>query len=407
MTITLTRGPSIPAVPTARRHRRWPWITLIIVGGCLLAAAPTWRNVAVPALVKFPTDVDQNPRYEGTFTLFIDPATAAPLAEPAISTLTVDRHVMGLPAESGSEDVVVEETIAFEVEGLPPATQVHQYVMDRRTNLNVADGRAWAFEESNVLDRSGAAWVAMPRDVDSASIVPMFKDEIGATFTASGTTDTEVVEGLRLIGFSASDIARPATEAYLRSLDAVVPLPRSLTFDQLKPSLLASGLPVDEAIAALVAVATPEDVTALAAMTAEPIPLEYVISFSGQTFVEPQTGAIVDVAAVTDRISARPRSEAVAPLRAILERYRVEPAIAAVIDGLDTIAAEPLPIFEYRYAQTQDSADEVGRWVADQRDRMNLAERTIPYALAIAGGAAVVVGGLLLLRSIVIDRRNP
>ena len=118
----------------------------------------------------------------------------------------------------------MRETIAYEVEGLAAATQVHQYVMDRRTNANVDDPRAWAFEHSNVLDRDGAYWVAMSTDVDSASNVPMYKDEIGGTFTAVDGPDTEVVDGLRLVGFEARGTAEPLTEAYLRSLDAVVPL---------------------------------------------------------------------------------------------------------------------------------------------------------------------------------------
>ena len=102
-----------------KRRRRWPAIVALSVGVVLVAAAVIWRSFAVPALVKFPTDVDQNPRYEGTFVLFVDPATAAPLDEPTTAGLAVNRHIEALPAESGAHDVVVRETITFEVEGLP------------------------------------------------------------------------------------------------------------------------------------------------------------------------------------------------------------------------------------------------------------------------------------------------
>ena len=311
MTIALSPRPSAPhaAPPSAppERRRRWPAIVALSVGVLLVAAAVIWRSFAVPALVKFPDGRRPDPRYEGTFVLFVDPATAAPLVEPTTAGLAVDRHIEALPAESGANDVVVRETITFEVEGLAAATQVHQYVMDRRTNVNVDDGRAWAFESTNVLDRAGAYWVAMPKDVDTTSPVPMYKDEIGATFSAVGGPATEEVDGLHLVGFEASVASpQPLTEAYLRSLDAVVPLPRSLTFDQLKPSLIAAGLPVDEAMASLAEVATPDDLATLAELIAEPIPLEYVITFSGHTFVEPETGAIVDVTSVVDRVSARP-----------------------------------------------------------------------------------------------------
>jgi hypothetical protein len=407
MALTLTRSPE-PAVitPPRKRCRRWPAIVAIASGGVLLLAAFGWQGVAVPALVKFPTDVDQTPQYEGTFTLFVDPATAAPLAEPTTSALAVDRHVEALPAESGANRVVVRETITFDVEGLASATQVHQYVMNRRTNVNVADERAWAFEDSNVLDRSRAYWVALPKDVDRSSTVPMYKDEVGGQFTATGRPETEVVEGLDLVAVATAPATMPVTEAYLRSLDAVVPLPRSLGFEQLKPSLIAAGVPVDEAMAALAEVATPEELATLGGLIAEPIPLEYVVTFGGTIFAEPRTGAIVDVTSIVDRISVRPTAEALPPLLTVLERYRDEPAIVAAIDGLDRVATQPLPVFEYRYAQTPASAREIAHWVSDQRDRMNLAERTIPLTLAVTGAVAVVIGGLLLVRSIRGGRRR-
>jgi hypothetical protein len=407
MATTLTRRPKPEVLaPPRKRRRRWPAVIAIASGGLLLLAALGWRSVAVPALVKFPTDVDQRPQYEGTFTLFVDPATAAPLVEPTIAALTVDRHVEGLPDESGASRVVVRETITFDVEGLASATQVHQYAMDRRTNVNVADHRAWAFEDTNTLDRSGAYWVALPKDIDGTSTLPMYKDEVGGRFAATGGPETEVVEGLDLVGVVSTPTTMPLTEAYLRSLDAVVPLPRSLGFEQLKPSLIAAGVPVDEAMAALVEVATPEELATLGELIAQPIPLEYVVTFGGTIFAEPRTGAIVDVTSIVDRISVRPAAEALPPLLAVLERYRDRATIAAVIDGLERVASDPLPVFEYRYAQTPASAQEIARWVSDQRDRMDLAERTIPLAVAVTGAVTVVIGGLLLVRRVHDGRRT-
>ena len=122
----------------------------------------------------------------------------------------MNRHIEALPAESGAHDVVVRETITFEVEGLPEATQVHQYVMDRSTNVNLNDGRAWAYESSNVLDRAGAYWIAMPADVDTTSPVRMYKDEIGATFRQS------VDRQRRRSMASSSSASRPASPVHSR-----------------------------------------------------------------------------------------------------------------------------------------------------------------------------------------------
>jgi hypothetical protein len=190
----------------------------------------------------------------------------------------------------------------------------------------------------------------------------------------------------------------PVTEAYLRSLDEVVPLPRSLTFDQLRPSLVAAGVPVDETLTELLAVASPEDVATLAGLVDDPIPLEYVISFGGETYVEPQTGAIVDVTSVVDRISARPAGAGTEELLTVLDRYRAQPSVAATLDALDRLQAEPLPVFEYRYAQDPESAEEIATWVGDQLDRIDLAERLVPLAMAGLGVLAIAAGTVLLLR---------
>ena len=42
-----------------------------------------WLVFAVPALVRYPLDIDATPVYEGKFTLFVDPDTFAPLDTPA------------------------------------------------------------------------------------------------------------------------------------------------------------------------------------------------------------------------------------------------------------------------------------------------------------------------------------
>ena len=71
-------------------RRRLPVASVAIAVG-LVAIALLWSAVAVPVLVKYPTDLDVNPRYAGTFTLFVDPTTAAPLAAPRVLPLEIDR----------------------------------------------------------------------------------------------------------------------------------------------------------------------------------------------------------------------------------------------------------------------------------------------------------------------------
>ena len=56
----------------APRRRRFPRIALALAGG-LVVAALLWWAFGVSALVKYPTDLDASPRYEGTFSLLVDP----------------------------------------------------------------------------------------------------------------------------------------------------------------------------------------------------------------------------------------------------------------------------------------------------------------------------------------------
>ena len=90
-----TIAPSAPPAPI-RRRRPWLAITAVVAGAMLLLAAGVWRSVAVDALVRFPTDVDLHPRYEGTLTSFVDPATSAPLAAPRAVDLAVDRSIQAI-----------------------------------------------------------------------------------------------------------------------------------------------------------------------------------------------------------------------------------------------------------------------------------------------------------------------
>src|SRR5215218_7800396 len=94
MTTALIPALQRRAAPARRTRRRWPAIALLSCGALLVAGAATWRVAAVPALVKFPVDLDEHLSYGGTFTQYADATTAAPLSAPAVSALAIERHVV-------------------------------------------------------------------------------------------------------------------------------------------------------------------------------------------------------------------------------------------------------------------------------------------------------------------------
>lgn len=48
--------------------RRWIGVIVAAVGVLVLGGSFLWRGIAVPALVRYPTDVDVTPAYAGRVT---------------------------------------------------------------------------------------------------------------------------------------------------------------------------------------------------------------------------------------------------------------------------------------------------------------------------------------------------
>lgn len=369
---------------------------LVVVGPVLAALALVWRLVAPGMLVRFPTDLDVTPRYEGTFTLLVDPATTAPLGAPLQLPLVVNRHLKADGNASSHSRVVIDETIALDIDGgRYEATQLSRYVMDRRKMWNVADPRAYAYDPADVVDRSPAYRLAFelntkPRDHD------VYKNEIGATYQArpDPTAPTGTVGGLHVINFRAHQGPLPITDAYLTSLDRVIaPLPRQLGLDKLTPLLEQAGIDVGATLAGLVAAnITPDDLKVLTDLGASPIKLQYLLAFDGEDSVEPETGSIVDVRNVVETVSARPDPSTLPPLLTVLQKYPNVPAAATALAGLQKLADQPIPVFVNAYSQTDASVTDIAGTVRDQRDRIHLVERTIPRVLVVLGVIVSAVG---------------
>ena len=383
------------------RHR-YPRPALWVAGG-LAVAALAWMVVGVPTFVKYPTDLDASPRYEGTFSLLVDPFTTAPLEEPIVLPLTVDRHIEAIGDESGSSRVVVQETIHQVAGDLLDVTQTNQYVMDRSTVENVVDDRAYAFDPDNVVDRSGAYRLNLPFDTSRDQTYEVYKNEIDGTYELVPDTDdpTTRLEGLELSNFTTDNDELPLGEAYLAELNETVPLPESMTLDQMKPQLLAAGIDVDALLPALTPVLTPEDAATLSTFAAEPIPLEYVLSFDGDVAVEPVTGAEIRVS-VGESVGVRPVLTDLPALQEVLSRYPGVPEAVTTNAALGELASGPaMPLFQYDYEQTPASVADVADTATDMRRQVLLAKVWLPTALAAAAVLTLVVG------AVVFQRRRP
>jgi hypothetical protein len=376
--------------------RRVIGLVVGIVGLVLVIGSFVWRGVAVPALVRFPTDLDVTPRYEGNVTLYIDPTTHLPLSQPRTFPLAVTRHIVADGAASTKDRVVVKEDLHLVATGLFDFTQQHQYVMDRRSMQNVKDDRAWAFTPDDVVDRSPDYRLNFPFDT-KLQPYPIYKNETAATYQARPAGTTSDIAGVEATDFAAQSDPTPVTPAYLASLDQAVQLPRQLTLDELKPILASAGFDIDASLPALLAALSPEDVATVAQLANGNVDLAYQLAFTGTDAIDRYTGSTMEVRDVKETLTARPTGDAVTTLQSVLEKYPDNPQAQAGLGAIKSLSENPIKVFENTYSQTQDSVQDIARTVKDQRDRRRLAERTIPLLMLIVGIVLLVVGVLLVV----------
>jgi hypothetical protein len=371
-------------------------VRLLTGGGALFViAALFWMWLAVPALVKYPTNIDESPRFEGTLTLYVDPATSQPLAQPMKLPLAIDRRIEAMENESGSSRVVVKETITQEAGELLSAVEENVYVMDRRSMENVADDRAYAFSPQNRVDRSGNYRLALPLDTDADATYAMYKNEISGSYDLVPDTEnpTTKTEGMTLANFQASGTDIPLSEAYLAALRTNLPLPAETTLTALAPRLKATGIDMDTLIPAVLAALSPEDRSAVQAALAAPIPLRYFTSFTGDVGVDRRTGTEVDVRRIDETLSVKPDFAGLDALSAVLTKYAAAPAVQAALPVLGALGETPgTPLVNFQYGQTDASVADIAAAAKDMGRRIVLAERWIPLGLAIVGMIALLVG---------------
>jgi Porin PorA len=273
-------------------------------------------------------------------------------------------------------------------------------VMDRSTVENVADDRAFAFDPANVVDRSQAYRLNLPFDTSTDQTYAIYKNEIDGTYEIAADTETATgeVEGLDVSYFVANVDEAPLSDAYLAELSKAVPLPESLTLEEMKPQLLAAGIDVDAVLAALTPVLTPEDTATLTEFAGEPIGLDYVISFGGRMAVEPVTGADVQVA-VGESVGVRPQVTSLPAVLAVLGHYPEVPEAVAAGTALNELVAGPaVPLFDYSYEQTPASVTDVANDVSAMRQQVLLAKVWLPLALAGAALLSLAIGAAIFLR---------
>jgi len=360
------------------------------LGVVVLLIAALWTPIAVPALVKFPTSTNAHLAYSGTFVTYVNPKTGATLASPAVSPLTISRHIQALPAESTSSVVLVRETLAVRA-GTSSSNEVNVYALDRRTMKAVADPRAYTFKPGNVPGRGSSYYVTLPMGLSSTtSPLSIWKPESATEYLVSpipgGTaSNPSTLDGQSVVWFAGTLKMTPAP-AYERASLAARGLPMSLTPAAVQARLAAAGVSVSRLSTALLPVLTKAEVGTLLAVLSKPVALQYFIFGSGQLAAEPRTGTIVKLQGIVDGVAAKSDPAPMQTVVAILNRHLNVPGVRQAVAAIGRLeAAPPQPIYELRYTETPAAVASSVTLARNQIGQINLATRDLPIGLGILG----------------------
>jgi hypothetical protein len=357
---------------------------MLAVGVMLLVIAALWRPVAVPQIVKFPSDLDETTYYSGTFTLHVDPATGQPLADPMTLPLEIDRRVRTLPG-GGAHTVVLEEAVTYRIAGTTQRER-HHYVIDRRSMQNLDDRRSWSFSPEHRIDPAGTYRVTLPLGTTADGRYRIWENEPARSFWMERDPARARVRqnGLTLIGLQEVWHGVPVASYYRAELRKQG-FALELTFPQLAARLAAGGVDVERALDTVPLA----DASVVAAARDVRLPLRFFRDNDGHALVEPRTGAIVDLVYSDEAITATPDLAPLGELRDALGRAAASPEVTALADALDALdRAPPTPVYSLRYEQTAASVADAARRTRNDLGKLDLVERYVPGGLA---GLAVVL----------------
>jgi hypothetical protein len=164
--------------------------------------------------------------------LYLDPDTAAPLAQPQTLPVTIRRNLRVVG--STSSQATVQETSVERIGPLPPQRLLQRYVISRTSMKDLPDPPAYAYAPSNIADRSPAYSINLPFETASGPY-RIWKNEAGRAYRFRQSGPDVPREGLTLTPLAGRIDNPPAQAAYIDQ-PAALGIPKRLTLAQLTPS---------------------------------------------------------------------------------------------------------------------------------------------------------------------------
>jgi hypothetical protein len=381
-----------PAAGSARRGR-----ILFVVGGLLIAVAVIFRLAIVPSLLKLPTHLDVTAHFAGQQLVYLNPSSGAPLPTPQRLPLNITRHITADKNASDSNRVVLDEAVTADVKGAPPARQRNRYVMDRKSAVNVADLRSYAFAPANKVNRSGRYRLAFGFDVPEGKPIKLYSNDTDSTYQALPDRQKPAgdVEGTRALNYDVRQPPHSLSPVYLAGLQQAVGLPAKTTLAELGRGLERAGVDLPALVAAL----PRADQARVARLQETVIPLLYEESVSSKIAIEPRTGSLADLFNERITVTVRPDLTALARVVAILSRNEDVATVRSSLPKLQAASTQAQPVFALDYHQTPASVADIGDDISSATLQLSVAKLWLPLILAALGLGLLALGARRARRS--------
>jgi len=383
-------------------------IALSVVGVVLVILAIVWWAAIAPSLTKLPDDIDTSMDFEGTLTQYVDPATgqSLPAGKEVAVPFTVLRNFATVPDKTTSSTAICLDSIFMTVAGQERPPQLTQYALDRKTRECVESNENWAYSPQIVMnERVGHYGPLFPGGLGVGDTLSAFFNDPAKAFEVKVAEKIEDFNGLGITVLKI-DASRPAAEYHPAVAQAVLGaqgLPMELTFAQLSAQLKAKGLDLEALMAGLAAVAAPEDLQKLQAMTGQPVKVIYKQESGDVTYIDQKTGATVG--ADFDRTTTMEvDTSGLLGAFTIIGKYATDPTVGPAIAGAMQAAtqlatAEPTKVFNQSMSIIPSSQEKLATEAKDKASLIDLADLWIPLIIVIVGLILLLLGLYLLSRA--------
>ncbi len=346
---------------------------LLLVGLVLVALGLALMFVIVPGMKQFPADVDTVRTYDGHMDVLLDAQNMAFLSDLDVQ---LSRHIKTEETSDGVALVLEEQQLAA---GDQVLTQlIKRYAIDRKTMEFASDyPTEWA-DKAGFWERKGLVigWPIDPEKRDYAGWSDDYRDTVTLKF--EGEVEHER-SGHTVYYYTAGNEARPIAPEAVEAMG----LPTALTQEEI--GALVEGLDMNPMIARSLPLLMQQ------AEWPDPVPLVYTYEYTGEYWVDPVTGVLID----THKIEARKVGFSQDLMESLAEKIA---ALPFDVDPEMVSEFLPVPVFQLEYNQSDQSVQDAAADADDAANQIDLYGTKLPVGLIVVGLLLTAIGAVKAMK---------